>query len=131
MAQVLVVDDDAPIRETLCLMLEEEGYAFLEATNGAQALAQLRDETRRLVVLLDMVMPQPDGAAVLREVAADATLARRHEYIVATAGDDAFVSSVEPLAATVSAQVIRKPFDIDEVLEAVATAVRRLAPLVH
>lgn len=131
MAQVLVVDDDAPIRETLRLMLEDEGYVFLEAANGAQALAQLHDETRRLVVLLDMIMPQPDGVAVLRAVAEDAKLTRRHEYIVATAGDDAFVSSVEPLVATVSAQVVRKPFDIDEVLEAVATAVRRLAPLVH
>jgi len=126
-----VVDDDAPIRETLRLILEEEGYSVLEATNGVQALTQLRNALGRLVVLLDLVMPEPDGVAVLHEVAADARLTRRHEYIVVTAGNDTFVASVESLVAAVSAQVVRKPFDIDEILEAVANGARRLAPLVR
>jgi len=130
MTQVLVADDDAPIRETLRLILEDEGYTVLEAANGAQALARLRNVAERLVVLLDLVMPEPDGVAVLRDVAADMRIARRHEYIVVTAVNDAFVASVEPFLAAVSAQVVRKPFDIDEVLGAVAIAARRLAPLV-
>jgi two-component system, NtrC family, response regulator HydG len=130
MTQVLVADDDAPIRETLRLILEEEGYTVLEAANGTQALAQLRNVAERLVVLLDLVMPEPDGVAVLRDVAADMRIARRHEYIVVTAVNDAFVASVEPFLAAVSAQVVRKPFDIDEVLGVVAIAARRLAPLV-
>src|SRR5262249_13334195 len=129
--QVLVADDDAPIRETLRLILEEEGYTVLEAANGAQTLVQLRNATGRLVVLLDLVMPEPDGVAVLREVEADSRLARRHEYIVVTAGNDAFVASVKPFLPAVSAQVVRKPFDIDAVLGAVATAAHRLAPIVR
>ena len=59
---VLVVDDDAEIRETLVEVLEESGYHALAASNGRQALDALQSGTRPELILLDMMMPVMDGA---------------------------------------------------------------------
>jgi len=58
---VLVVDDDAEIRESLVEVLEERGYHAVAAANGQQALATLHGGTRPAVILLDMMMPVMDG----------------------------------------------------------------------
>jgi signal transduction histidine kinase/CheY-like chemotaxis protein/putative methionine-R-sulfoxide reductase with GAF domain len=68
---VLVVDDDAEIRQLLRRMLEPEGYTVVEAENGRVALERLR-ETPPSVVLLDLMMPEMDGFAFVTEF-------RRHE----------------------------------------------------
>jgi len=59
---VLVVDDDAEIRETLVEVLEERGYHAIAASNGQQALDALLGGTRPDMILLDMMMPEMDGA---------------------------------------------------------------------
>jgi GAF domain-containing protein/CheY-like chemotaxis protein/anti-sigma regulatory factor (Ser/Thr protein kinase) len=68
---VLVVDDDAEIRQLLRRMLEPEGYTVVEAENGRVALERLR-EISPSVVLLDLMMPEMDGFAFVTEF-------RRHE----------------------------------------------------
>jgi CheY-like chemotaxis protein len=125
--QVLVADDDDDIRDTLRLLLEDAGYFLVEAGDGATTLDQLRGAAQPMVVLLDLVMPQPDGEAILRAVADDAALAGRHAYIVLTAGSDRLVETVEPLRSRLSLQIVRKPFDIDDVLDGVAEAARHMA----
>jgi hypothetical protein len=57
---VLVVDDDAGVRQLLRRMLESEGYAVAEAENGRVALARL-EEVSPSLVLLDLMMPEMDG----------------------------------------------------------------------
>jgi CheY-like chemotaxis protein len=59
-APVLVVDDDATIRELLRRILEGEGYAVMEAENGKVALERL-GEREPGAILLDLMMPQMDG----------------------------------------------------------------------
>jgi CheY-like chemotaxis protein len=68
---VLVVDDDAGLRQLLRRMLEPEGYAIVEAENGKVALERLRDVAPS-VVLLDLMMPEMDGFEFVAEF-------RRHE----------------------------------------------------
>jgi len=68
---VLVVDDDATVRQLLRRMLESEGYAVVEAENGRAALERLRDMSPG-VVLLDLMMPEMDGFEFVAEF-------RRHE----------------------------------------------------
>jgi two-component system chemotaxis response regulator CheY len=123
MATVLVVDDDTSIRETLRIVMEDAGHAVIEASDGAQALAELRAERDRLVVLLDLVMPAMDGQSVLEAVASDVALRKRHAYIVLTAGGDALVSTIKPYLGSVPVQVVHKPFDIDELTAAIDLAV--------
>jgi CheY-like chemotaxis protein/anti-sigma regulatory factor (Ser/Thr protein kinase) len=68
---VLVVDDDAVLRQLLRRMLEPEGYTVVEAENGRVALERLR-EISPSVVLLDLMMPEMDGFEFAAEF-------RRHE----------------------------------------------------
>ena len=69
MAEILIVEDHAPFRETLAETLTDEGYAVRQAANGVQALAAFA-EKRPSLVLLDVMMPGRDGYAVCAEMRA-------------------------------------------------------------
>jgi DNA-binding response OmpR family regulator len=64
---ILVVDDDAKIVRLVRMYLEREGYRVVEATDGRTALAAIALEAPALVVL-DIMLPEVDGLAVLRAV---------------------------------------------------------------
>lgn len=68
--RILVVDDNAGNRDVLSRRLEREGYTVDMAENGLQALAKLEAATFDLV-LLDVVMPELDGFAVLQSIRAN------------------------------------------------------------
>ena len=65
MAPILVVDDDTKILNLVRAYLEREGYAVITASDGRAALAAVRESHPRLVVL-DIMLPELDGIAVLR-----------------------------------------------------------------
>ncbi len=71
-ACILVVDDDAPLREVVRYALAREGHRVLEAADGAQALAVCADQAVDLVVL-DVSMPGLDGLETCRRLRATAT----------------------------------------------------------
>jgi two-component system nitrogen regulation response regulator NtrX len=64
-ATVLVVDDEASIRESLRMVLEYEGYRVDEASSGSQALSRVAEGAPN-AVLLDIKMPEMDGLSVLQ-----------------------------------------------------------------
>jgi CheY-like chemotaxis protein len=64
---VLVIDDDAGVREGLLEFLEEEGYAALGAENGRRALEVLETIDPPRLILLDLMMPVMDGWQFLAE----------------------------------------------------------------
>lgn len=68
--RILVVDDNAANRDMLTRRLDREGYSVDAAANGREALAKLEAENFDLV-LLDIVMPELDGFAVLQSIRAD------------------------------------------------------------
>jgi two-component system, NtrC family, nitrogen regulation response regulator NtrX len=67
MAKVLIVDDERSIRRTLREILEFEGYAVEEASDGMEGLDQLKAGTFDLVIL-DIKMPKMDGMEVLERI---------------------------------------------------------------
>jgi two-component system nitrogen regulation response regulator NtrX len=72
--RILVIDDEAAIRESLRMILEYEEYGFLGASSGQEALALVQRD-RPDLVLLDIKMPGMDGMEVLRKLRAlDETL---------------------------------------------------------
>jgi len=88
MHRVLVVDDDTEIRETMIEVLEEAGYKAVGASNGAQALAQLRaPEDGWCVVLLDLMMPVMDGRMFRAEQLQDPELSPIPVVIVSAMSD--------------------------------------------
>ena len=66
---ILVVDDDASVREVIAAVLEDEGFGVVTATNGREALDRIA-ERRPDVVLLDLQMPIMSGWEVLQELRA-------------------------------------------------------------
>jgi CheY-like chemotaxis protein len=107
--RLLVIDDDATIREMLELVLASEGYEVITAAHGADALAQL-NHINPHVILLDMKMPIMDGWEFLRQY-------RRRPgakipIIVLTAAQDD-----RRRAADVGADAyIAKPFALDDLI---------------
>jgi CheY-like chemotaxis protein len=127
MALVLVVDDDQPTREVLRMMLEDAGHAVSEAANGQDALAALRVPDRRMVALIDQLMPGLDGIGTLATAADDPDLATRHVYILMTADARPLTDSELSLLSSLGAPLVRKPFDIDLLLDTVSRSAARLA----
>lgn len=127
MQPVLVVDDDRDIRETVRMLLEDEGYEVYEAAEGQSALGHLLHATASTVVLLDLNMPVMDGRQVLATVARNETLATRHSYLVVSAyADQPLPESAHALVREHRIPFIRKPFELDDLLAQVATAVENL-----
>lgn len=124
MARVLVVDDNQDIRDVVRFIMEDAGYEVLEAGDGESALQTLRESATPLVVLLDLLMPHPNGLDVLSEVVADPALKERHAYILLTADNAVLRERAYPLLSELSAPTLGKPFDVDKLLELVANAAR-------
>ena len=66
--EILVVDDDVDLAETLRDFLSGQGYSVEIATSGVQALQACEDNPQLALVLLDLVMPQSDGLAVMQQI---------------------------------------------------------------
>jgi two-component system chemotaxis response regulator CheY len=122
MAQVLVVDDDQDIRETIRFLLEDAGHEVFEAQDGLEALKLLQASPHPMVVLLDFMMPRLDGAGVLGTVAGDRYLASCHRYILMTAVQWSLPQALNSLLKDLAVPVLFKPLDIDQLLDAVDQA---------
>jgi len=64
---ILIVDDDAHIRQVIRYALNSAGYKTCEAGNGKECLRVFEDETPNLVIL-DILMPEMDGTEVCKEI---------------------------------------------------------------
>ena len=68
--KVLVVDDDPDVRLFSVTVLEENGYAPLEAANGEEGLKMIKQEKPALIIL-DVLMPRQSGIRLYRELKTD------------------------------------------------------------
>lgn len=116
---ILLVEDDAAIRETVSECLVSEGYRVDCAEHGAEALTRLVEGERPSLLLLDLVMPVMNGAELVARVRREPRLASVPTLLM-TAAIAAPGSSLPTVDAT-----LVKPFDLDELLDVVG----RLAPL--
>lgn len=114
--RVLVVDDNDAIRSTLVAVLRRRGLIADSARDGVEALEFL-DLCSYSLMLLDSTMPRLDGAGVLRHLR---TLepARRPFVLVLTAGNES--RDLDPFLV---AGTVRKPFDIEVLLDTVAACI--------
>lgn len=117
MKRVMVVDDEPGVRNMLVAVLEDEGYSVLSATNGAQALALLEREHPDLV-LLDIMLPGVDGREVFRRMADLPGAAETPVMLMSAAARP-------NLTDRRLAGFLPKPFDLDQLLVAVANVLTR------
>ena len=119
--KILIVEDEANIRELLRLYLEREGYAVIEAENGVDGIKLWKAEKPDML-LLDVMMPVMDGWAVCKEIRAESDV----PIIMLTAkGETADRVSGLEMGAD---DYIVKPLEMPEVIARVRAVFRRMAP---
>lgn len=110
---MLVVDDDAGIRDTVKWILEYEGYRVETAFDGVDALEKLQ-EVRPGLILLDLMMPRMDGETLAQTIRRD----RRLQTI------PILVLSAFPCTPEIQAELgiqgyLEKPFDVGTLVHSV------------
>lgn len=111
--RILIVDDEAPIRQLLVDYLGQLGYETEEACNGLEALQKVKTFDPGLVIL-DLVMPEQEGIETIHEV----RLSHKNLKIIAVSGAFAgqFLRTAELLGANA---VLAKPLNLVELAQLV------------
>lgn len=107
MANILIVDDDAAIRDLIKEVLAVQGHTFSMASSGAEALA-LVAKTRFNLVILDRNMPKMSGLDVLKTLRASPATAKLKVLICTAAG---MLSEVDEAFSAGATDYIVKPLD--------------------
>jgi excisionase family DNA binding protein len=111
--RILLVDDDAKVRELVRINLEFEGYTVREAAGASEGLAAI-EEAKPDLVLLDVMMPQVDGWEMLRVI--------QERYGVGAIPVVMFSGKVNDRAEAQAASrgasgFVGKPFDLQELVD--------------
>jgi len=109
-AKILIVDDEKTIRDSLHLILQEEGYDSAVASNGKEAL-EIAAETTFDIIITDLKMPEMDGMQLLSKCR---KICPTTAVIIITA-HGSLDSAIEALRIG-AYDYILKPFDFDDVL---------------
>lgn len=118
---ILVVDDDRDLRESLCDLLTEEGFATTGVADGQEALDYLRDnDSLPRLVFLDLMMPRMNGWQFREAQKADPRIASIPVAVITAMGSRASCGTID------ANEIIRKPPGIEELL---TTCRRYVGPL--
>jgi len=109
---VLVVDDDAEVNALIVEMLRDEGFAAQGLTQARAAMALLESATPPGFIIADMTMPEIDGIDLVGRAESHGI-----KGMLITAADP---RRLKAAAAVQSAPVMRKPFEVDELIRVVA-----------
>ncbi len=117
---VLLVDDDAMVMGAVTMLLEDHGFTVIPAGNGIEALRLYREHKPDLV-LTDIIMPEKEGIALIRELRQEFPEAR----IVAMSGGGRIGNSdYVTIAMALGADAgLNKPFDDDQLMKTIGTLI--------
>jgi two-component system, chemotaxis family, chemotaxis protein CheY len=119
---VLVIEDDADLREMVADLLESEGYEFVLCADGEEAFARLYAGLWPRMILLDLMMPKMDGWQFMEQLRAVPAFAGIPVVVLSAYGTPEGVRSLG------AADYLRKPFDPDALLAAVARYCSKAEP---
>ena len=123
-APVLIADDDPDMRRLLARELEAAGFRTRTARDGAEALEALSRD-RPAAVVLDLLMPEPDGFEVLYRMRDDAAL--RAIPVVVLTGKDLTAADYARLNGSAQ-RIVRKGADIGRLVRDVLETLGRAVP---
>lgn len=121
-ARLLVVDDEPNILELLATSLRFAGFEVVTASNGREALAEARTSRPDLVVL-DVMMPDMDGFAVVRRMRGEGLGAP----VLFLTARDATEDKVTGLTVG-GDDYVTKPFSLEEIVARIRAVLRRTSP---
>jgi len=117
---VLLIEDDADVRQTIAAILEEEGaYEVVAARDGHEGLAHLTSHPAPALMLVDLMMPGMNG---VQFVEAQRALTGHTIPVVVISADDTALRRSRSLQA---AAYLRKPFTMERLLSVVGELCRR------
>ena len=116
---ILVVEDDAAVRNLMAVTLETRDYRYHLAPNGAEALIEATTHQPD-VMLLDLGLPDMDGVEIIRKVRSWSNMPI---IVISARSEDA--DKVEALDAGAD-DYLTKPFSVDEMLARLRVALRRI-----
>lgn len=111
---ILLVDDDADIREAVAEALEDEGYSVHCAANGKGALEYLRTAASPCIILLDLMMPVMDGFQFRAAQQSEPAWAGIPVVVISAGGN-----CQEAAAELGAVACVRKPFDMKALFVAI------------
>lgn len=117
---VLVIEDDAPVRNLIITTLKTHDYRYLTAKNGAEAVMMASSHNPD-VLFLDLGLPDMDGIDVIRQVRSWSNMP---VIVISARSDDA--DKIEALDAGAD-DYLTKPFSVEELLARLRVTIRRLA----
>lgn len=109
---ILVVEDNKEIQDSLKLALEVEGYTVFTADNGKEGLETLAKMPTPCLILLDLMMPVMNGWEFVEEIGKDIMLSSIPVVVVSAFGDKKGTPKTEGY--------IQKPVDLDALLNTVS-----------
>lgn len=112
---ILIVEDDADLRDSLAALLTAEGYPVATAANGQEALQRLRTAPLPGLILLDLMLPAMSGWQLRRRLREDPALAQIP--VVVLSGVSLTIDEGLTLDAS---GYFGKPYDVQALLETVA-----------
>lgn len=118
--QILVVEDDAPVRNLITTTLKAHDYRFLTAPNGESAILEASSHNPD-IMLLDLGLPDMDGVEVIRRVR---TWSNLPIIVISARSED--TDKIEALDAGAD-DYLTKPFSVEELLARLRVTQRRLA----
>ena len=108
--RILIIDDEAEIRESLETLLELEGYTVVVAENGREGLAQIGERTFD-VVMLDLALPDKNGMDMLSEI----RLLHPQQAVIMITAYGTVENAVRAMQSG-AANFIQKPWDNEKLL---------------
>jgi CheY-like chemotaxis protein len=123
---VLIVEDDAAIRNILQEVLQGEWYQTLVARDGQEALDLIPRLPEPTVILLDYMMPRVNGYGVLRNLADHPEKRDDHPIFLLTANVSQMAPDMVRLLGEQRIPVLLKPFDLETVIREVRKAFARI-----
>lgn len=122
--KVLIVEDEAPIREMLCFVLEQKGFEPLEAEDYQQGLAALKEPFPDLI-LLDWMLPGGSGIQFIKQLKQDEVTRQIPVVMLTARGEEE--DKVRGLDAGAD-DYITKPFSPKELTARLKAVIRRAVP---
>ncbi|HSP16365.1 MAG TPA: response regulator [Thermoanaerobaculia bacterium] len=117
---LLIVDDDPPIRRLLERVAVRAGFDVDTARDGVEALEKM-EKRQYAIAIIDLMMPRLSGYDLVQKIS---LLDPRPVIIVATALTNGDVAKIDD---TLVRRVIRKPFDVKSVADALVDTARHIA----
>ncbi|KLN96486.1 phosphate regulon transcriptional regulator PhoB [Moellerella wisconsensis] len=123
--RILVVEDEAPIREMVCFVLEQNGFQPIEADDYDSALGQLVDPYPDLV-LLDWMIPGGSGIQVIKYMKRDSEMRDIPVMMLTARGEEE--DRVKGLEVGAD-DYLTKPFSPKELIARIKAILRRISPM--